>query len=389
VAVTDFKSASELARGMKNKPTAIGAHIYGGGFTLGMMEHANVLGQWEELGGYGDETTKLNLGDELQHFVLPFDEWPDTYKEGDIEIVFANPPCAPWSNIGGHKGMDDPRTIYADHSIELATRLRPTFFIMESVPQAWGAKGGQELYLKYTDIMHSLGYAVTIWFTNTVLHGIPQHRNRFHFIAHKLELQLPEPQLVNGAPALIKDTIGDLRDNFTWTEDILEGSSPLDLVVPNHNVTRPRQVDLNTMQFLQQREGWKHGYARAVEAGLEAKKNRLIATRLRWDAPSNTMVDIGCVVHPLDDRFLTMREGARLGGYPDWYRVAPTTSDRMYLARRADLTQAVMPCVGSYISKQFSTALDRGKPATPGTLDVVDFRPLARDLSPGRYLRTR
>jgi len=386
VAVTDFSSAAELFADRQNKPKALGLHIYGGGFSLGMAEHCNVVGQWEELGGFGDATTSLNLGNQLEHFVMPFDEWPERYSEGDIEIVYANPPCAPWSNIGGHKGMDDSRTIYADHSIEMATRLRPTFFIMESVPQAWAKKGGQELYLKYTDIMHSLGYSVTIWFTNTALHGIPQHRNRFHFIAHRLELNLPEPRL-DGPPGLVSEAFGGLLGKHVWTEDIAEGSTAVDLEIPNHNVSRPRPVDLNTMQFLGQREGWSYGYERAIAAGLEAKKNRLIAGRLRWDAPSNTMVDIGCVVHPLEDRFITMREGARLGGYPDWYLVAPDQKDKMYGARRSDLTQAVMPCIGSYIGRVFNESLDRGKPSPGGTLEVIDFRPAARDLSPGRYLR--
>ncbi len=88
---------------------AIGSHIFAGGFTIGVKKHFNVLAHFEG-DGYGADTFSLNYP-EIPVFVGP-ENWPTgDYK--DVDFIYGNPPCAPWSTLGsGNKGADGGNQIH-------------------------------------------------------------------------------------------------------------------------------------------------------------------------------------------------------------------------------------------------------------------------------------
>src|SRR5437660_3050623 len=84
---------------------ALGINIYGGGFTLGVKNAGfKILAQWEECDA-GSKTFDLNR----RYFSgiprpLRYADWPlaDT---GKVHLIYANPPCAPWSSANTRSGM--------------------------------------------------------------------------------------------------------------------------------------------------------------------------------------------------------------------------------------------------------------------------------------------
>src|SRR6478752_7445584 len=81
------KSTSDL--------TALGINIGGGGFTMGAMKYFKILGQWEEQGIIGAKAFDKNftgIDHPLDHFEWPVDDYID-----QVDYIFANPPCTPWS----------------------------------------------------------------------------------------------------------------------------------------------------------------------------------------------------------------------------------------------------------------------------------------------------
>lgn len=65
---------AELARRAKAKKLkALGINIYGGGFTLGVLHHFDVIGQWEEI-NLGRRTFDLNFGGRIPR-PLKREEW--------------------------------------------------------------------------------------------------------------------------------------------------------------------------------------------------------------------------------------------------------------------------------------------------------------------------
>lgn len=364
---------------MAGKPRALGGHVYSGAWTLGFMDDFDVVGQFEELDA-GWETVERNLGSKLKHYLGPSEEWPIDEYVDELDLFFANPPCAPWSAAGAKLGINDPRVQFSKNMADVALRLNPTFFVMESVPRAWSdpPRGGREVYTALAEPFFKQGYGVTIFFTNNVLHGAAQFRQRFHFIAHKLDLELRQPDVPTRETApKVRDLIEDLEHTA-----VPFGETP---TVPNHAESKTSDRARVVMSYMNAGEGWDVARARALAAGVEdPMKNRFVAGRTRYDAPAATVLDIGSMVHPRQDRYLTLREGARLCGYPDWYEFVGNKAGSAPPA--AQVTQAVMPYIGRYLGREITRSLDRGKSVSGvGTINVVDFRPLAMHLSPSKY----
>lgn len=354
------------------KPRAIGIHIYAGGFTAGLKDHFDIKGQWEE-GDWGSETFELNFP-KIPH-PKKRDRWPIVEHRSNVELVYTNPPCAPWSAAGSKLGLADPRVEFTDNCVNTGLELQPDFFVWESVCRAMtqGRPKVEESAKKFIDE----GYAVTALMTNTVLHGAAQARERFHFIAHKYDLDLKVPEVLPSDIKTVRDVIGDLEFSANIPNDF------------NHYVRVANEKERHVLSRLGQGEGWEKGYERAISEGLEARKARFITGRLIYDAPSWTMVDISAVVHPTQDRGITIREAARLGGYPDWFKFYEYDNRHQDFngARKEDVTQAVMPVIGDFLGKMFNKALDLGRSIEPG-FNVVDWRPYGRRFSARRYQNT-
>ncbi len=361
-----------------SRPTALGIHIYSGAFTLGVSDYFDILGQWEE-GPWGAATFDLNFPT-VPH-PLTKDEWPVAeMKSRGVNLIYANPPCACWSAVGSHLGTADPRFQFTLNAAEAALEIQPDFFILESVPMAWTR--GQSAYEEIAQRFRDIGMATTVFLTNGLLHYGTQSRNRFHLIAHKHEISFPEPMLGWRDVLTVKDLIGDLEDNAVFV-----GSGDK-LAVPNHIVRQPTDNDLRVMKELNEGEKWNHAADRVRAAGGEAKNGRMIASRLFMDSTVNTVLDIDALTHPTQDRTLTLREGARLCGYPDSFEFAVNTKNDRGLGTNSDVTQAVLPYMGRYLAERCMVSLENDI-AEPDGLPLIDFRKIARPFSKKTYRKTR
>jgi site-specific DNA-cytosine methylase len=355
------------------RPKALGLHIYSGAFTLGVQRAGfEIIGQWEE-GPWGAPTFDLNFPN-VPH-PLTKDEWPVDRERP--ELIYANPPCAPWSTAGGHLGEADPRLVFSCNVFNLALHLRPEVLVVESVTRAWSPTGGRHFYEGFVEAFQRAGYAVTIYLTNGLLVGGPQWRERFHFIAHRGELDIPEPTVTIRDVPTVWDLISDLEATARWL-----GEEP---VIPNHVVRQPDELALNVIHHMRPGRGGMDGVDRARALGLPVRKMRAISTgRLRPNVPCSTLFDLTTTIHPYADRALTLREGARLSGYPDDFVFAPIAKPDVHDGRTADVSQAVLPQMGEHLGQLALRSLNAG-PAEPGSLRVINRLGPARLWSPSRY----
>jgi len=344
-----------------DKPTMASAHVYGGGFVTGATRHFKLIGSLEE-GDWGSLTFERNFPG--VYHPIGRENW-DLNKVKDVNFLVVNPPCAPFSTIGSRKGHDDPRFEFTKNCFSLGLELRPEVFALESVCRAWSA--ANLFYSAMAEKFMRLGYGVTILLTNGILHNGFQHRERFHFIAHRGELELETPKI--RSVASVGDVIGDLEETARFTDE-----EPL---IANHVVRRPRGLENNVLELLEEGEG----YNRAVErlemlTGEKAGRWRLLAKRLKWDEPCSTIADLSSLFHPHANRQLTLREGARLCGYPDSFVVHEDPKFTTHNGRQEDLTQAVLPNMGEYLAKLALSSLGNG--LALDELRVVDWRKIGR-----------
>ncbi len=356
---------------MSDKYEALGINIFGGGFTLGVLwsERFRVEEQWEECDA-GRGTFDLNT----KYFggirrLLRFEEWDPFISPN---FVYANPPCAPWSaaNVGGPRGgMNvakrhlDPRLMMTKRTMETAMQLRPEFFALETV--ARGYSMGRGYYDSWAEQWIKLGYGVTYYLTDALLLGMPSTRQRFHFLAHKNDLVMGDAvDTRNFVPKTVAMAIGDLQDRFGH--------------LPHHMPKRQSKAAHEMMGYVKEgrlltgKDDPDNSDLHWAIAACEWKPS-FLNHKLVWDAPGFTVINLTQHIHPKRPRFLTIREGLRLTGYPDDFLVHQPQG----------ATQAVLPIMGRHVAELAADSLDSGVRAQ-ADLRIIDHRDYAKPYRAGR-----
>ena len=337
------------------KFNAIGINIYGGGFTLGVMKHFNVKGQWEEI-TLGKDTWDINFGKMGIPRPLRIDDWPIEQFSGKVDFVYANPPCVPWSMANMRAGYTndkrffDPRLDLTKHTFDVALRLNPTVFISESVENAYNI--GFKYYKEFIPSFIEKDYAITIFLTDAVLHGLPSVRRRFHFCAHKIALSFIKPDMVTFRPTTVRMAIADLEGNkeISQNEIHYENAKKYNEIMQQ---TKPGKTLAQTFEKIKDKYTGFHG--------------SFLNKRLFWDSPANTIVGLDYFVHPECHRFTTWREGLRLMSFPDTFKAV----------RGNEAADSVTPLMGNYLSEMVKKALLKNKPSDK-KLSIIDWRPLGK-----------
>lgn len=148
-----------------------------GGASVGLARHGGVLGFdfWADAC-----TTHLTNGHPTIQADLNTIDWSD-YAVPDV--LWASPPCQPFSAAGKQAGVDDPRDGLPAF-LRAVQALLPPIICMENVK---GLTHRTHLHLlgRYLDALEGLGYAVDWRVLNTADFGVPQTRERLILIARR------------------------------------------------------------------------------------------------------------------------------------------------------------------------------------------------------------
>jgi DNA (cytosine-5)-methyltransferase 1 len=213
---------------------------------------------------------------------------------GSPDVVIGSPPCEAFTVANAERRQDpldrlykDPAGVLTWHYIQAVSKLQPRAFVMENVP---GIVEGP-LKREIRALFRKAGFP-RVWINELRAeeHGVPSRRTRI--FASNLKLEPPQEPPPPEAWTLIED----LRD--------------LDFQVPNHaklTVSRREGARIADLE-----EGQSLYHWRSAQGKVLGHK-----TRLRADEVAPVIMGSTRLVHPLDNRFLTVREHARLMGYPD------------------------------------------------------------------------
>lgn len=333
---------------------ALGINIYGGGFTLGVLKHFDVVAQWEEI-ALGKKTFDMNFAGKIDRPLCDHTLWPIKDVKGKIDFVYANPPCAPWSSANTHKGKTkesrflDARLALTEHTYRTAIKIHPDVFISESVEAGYNI--GASHYDQFVDMWMKAGYAVTFFLCDAILQGAPCMRRRFHFIAHRYALQLPAPPKLERATT-VAEAIGDLEK--------VKGQVPL------HELRKMDPGILQVVRVTKPGEPLRKAIPRV--ANYQGPGIGFLVKRLKWDRPAFTMVGFN-YIHPKHDRWITFREAMRLCTYPD-----------TFMAHNAiEAVDAVLPVVGEFLAKVAKRTIQKAV-SCKVEHKIIDWRPLAKHL---------
>jgi DNA (cytosine-5)-methyltransferase 1 len=270
------------------------------------------------------------------------DETAETYRrnfdaeviEGDIreidsfeqwrgaDVVIGGPPCQGFSNLNSTKTeeLDDERNRLWRQFMRAVEDIDPDVFLIENVPRFLKSEQGA----RTVEIAEDLGYTTvtdTLWAHK---YGVPQKRKRGFVLGSKLGVPF-FPAETDGEVRTVRDAIGDL---------------PEEPDERNWHVKRKRVTELSRKRMREVPPGGNR-FDIPTELLPDCWKNKDrggtdLFGRLWWDRPSVTIrtefykPEKGRYLHPVANRSITIREGARLQTFPDDFdfsgartRVAP------------------------------------------------------------------
>ncbi len=279
----------------------------------------------------------------------------------DVDVVFGGSPCQGFSLIG-KRALDDPRNELATHFIRLVAELDANYFVFENVK---GLTVGKQIGFldEIVQEFDRFGYAVRLpWrVLNANDYGVPQSRERLFLLGAKKGMSLPGYADATVCPTgsaqgciakmpsgpNVRDAIGDLPDAETFEE--LKERDWVETVLG-------KPSSYAALMRCEAEDSWGFGYRRKFDRGImtssmrtehtEKSRRRFADTasgateqvsrffKLSPNGISNTLragtaSDRGAFTSPRPihcefDRCVTVREMARLHGYPDWYRFHST-----------------------------------------------------------------
>lgn len=339
-----------------SQPTALGANIFAGLFTVGVKQAGfKVLGHLEH-GPYGVATAKLNFPD--IDIRVGREHWKEEDFKKKVNFMFCNPPCAAWSNAASKGGANQirgawdtqvDRLRYVYDCAEAGIRIRPDAWCWESVSQAFEAD--RPFVTQIAEMWNDAGWHTTVLLQNNLYLGAPQHRVRMFLIAHRHPLAWPS--------LMPKQTVREVLKKMKKATE-----KPYEIPKMTPHYARLWKLSANHGGYL------RKTFEVEGRGGLEGGTPSVLYKRLDLDKPAPVMLSSLKRCHPTEPRYLNWSEWLALCGVPHTFK----TSVRAAEAATQELARAVLPPVGRWLA----TAVREGlkKPALKGrpTCTLVDLR---------------
>lgn len=262
-------------------------------------------------------STKLIEGDIRN---IQESDFPD-----DIDGIIGGPPCQSWSEAGSLRGINDSRgKLFYDY-IRILKSKQPKFFLAENV-SGMLANRHSEAVRNIIEMFKECGYNLTVSLVNAKDYGVPQERRRVFYIGFRHDLgvrfKFPVGSTADEKKRLtLRDTIWDLQ--FT--------------AVPAgaRNYHNPKAINNNE-------------FFTGAYSPIFMSRNRVKG----WDEQAFTVQASGrqCQLHPQAPKMkfveqnkrefvrgkeylyrrMTIREIARIQGFPDGFKFIYNYTDDAY-----------------------------------------------------------
>lgn len=371
--VTEEKKVEE-----EKSLTAVGVHVYAGGFTLGVMRHFDVDHHLED-GDFAADTIENNLPAIMVH--QSPEEWPVDRLKG-VNFVYANPPCAPWSPARrgegeeiAHDWRDDERLACVAQVVDLLPKLLPDALCFESVRGVYTK--GRELIDRITKDAAALGYRATYVLCDALEHGVPQSRPRVFVLLSRWEV----PWEATGEPRrVVRDVLTDETSGgpvANWLEGYFH----------YYDEVRPGESMRDGWERLNSRKKRSHEAAkkRGEDVGKLKGRPSFLFRKLDLDKPCPTLTGNPTKIHPEERRWMTLREYAAMSGFPPDFEFM----SKGVTAKYAQVAKGVMPPVAEYLARMVAKAIRARVPATverPEEVWVYSSHVVRKEPSPAKRL---
>ena len=320
-----------------------------------------------------------------------------------VDVVFGGPPCQGFSLIG-HRSIDDPRNRLVLEFVRIVRELDAKAFVFENVKGL--TVGKQRTFLnELIEAFGAMGYDVgKNWkVLDAANYAVPQHRERLILFGAKKGQKLPSYPSPSVVPAdehkngsnlpfgpTCEDALADLPDankigalvatdiakakfdtpsryaaemraqsNEAWHFGHVRDWDP-ELLTSS---MRTEHTDISQRRFARTAPGTVEPISRFFKLAPRGLSNTL---RAGTDGPRGAFTSPR-PIHYKYDRCVTVREMARLHGFPDWFRLHVT---KWHGARQ--IGNAVPPPLARAIAGEVVRALGIEPTGSEGAVKLGD-----------------
>jgi len=254
--------------------------------------------------------------------------------KNDTLILFGGPPCQGFSTSNQKtRNKQNPQNWLFEEFIRITGDLKPQWVVLENVKGIRETEKG--FFVKeITQKLIELGYTCTSMILCASDYGVPQKRSRF-FLIGSLQGKKIDVPFIFSPIVTVKDAIEDLPSLTNGAnEDILpykmEAKSDyarrlregLDRC-SGHLVTKNKDIIIERYSFIPQGGNWRDIPDKLMTNYKD--KTRCHTAIYRRLSENELSITVGnyrksMLIHPWEDRGLSVREAARLQSFPDWYK---------------------------------------------------------------------
>ncbi|MBR3799213.1 MAG: DNA cytosine methyltransferase [Bacteroidales bacterium] len=305
---------------------SLGAEMAGASIMFAVEKDKNAAETYR----YNHKNTPIICGD--IHNVNPLQHITHIGANDQL-IVFGGPPCQGFSTSNTvTRNMQNPNNNLFEEFVRFVATLNPDWFLFENVEGFYRFEKGM-MRSKVKSCFEELGYTVSDKIVVASDYGVPQRRNRFIMIGnrHGIQYEFPEKQkkvyTVKDALSDLPDlSNGQMEDSLPYKCSAKETSEYAQIMRQGSRKSKQNYVSKNAdyvierYKYIGQGENWK-----AIPEDLmqnyanKANCHSGIYKRLKIEEPSIVISNYrkNMLIHPYQDRGLSVREAARLQSFPD------------------------------------------------------------------------
>lgn len=256
----------------------------------------------------------------------------------DPFVLFGGPPCQGFSTSNlKTRNLENTNNSLFKEFVRAVEDINPKWFLFENVEGITTFNNGS-IVNQLESEFEKLGYKTSCSVLTASDYGVPQNRNRFFMVGNKIGIDftfpLPNTDIVN-----VKDAISDLphlengdhKDKLPYRKiepsnyaKFLRGNSAKST---QNYVSKNKDYVIDRYKHIKQGQNW-----RAIPSELMKNyKNSEnchsgIYKRLDEDKPSVVIANYrkNMLIHPNQNRGLSVREAARLQSFPDNFNFCGT-----------------------------------------------------------------
>lgn len=247
-------------------------------------------------------------------------------------VVFGGPPCQGFSTSNQRtRTKENPLNWLFKHYLRIVREVRPSWVVFENVKGILETEDGfflESVKKKLSDC----GYTVSEWLLNAADFGVPQRRWRLFVVGSRKGKKVAKPVPTVTRAVTVAEAILDLpvlRNGASTnvlpyrTEPPSEYAKRMRGVLKecgSHLVTRNNQTILKRYRHIPRGGNWESIPRRLMANYSDAHQCHTgIYRRLKLNEPSIVIGNFrkNMLIHPTQNRGLSVREAARLQSFPD------------------------------------------------------------------------